>query len=104
MYTEAYEDEENPAIMGHSFEPDLLVCLECHAGATDYNINGAQTDIDNLLAELDAKLEVGDEEDDWYAEALFDYYFVVNDGGSRGVHNYKYAKALLDDAIFYYQP
>lgn len=104
MYTEEYEDEENPAIAGHSFEPELYVCQACHAGATDFNINGSQTDIENLLAQLDAELEAGDEEDQWYAEALFNYYFVTNDGGSRGAHNYKYAKALLEDAIFYYEP
>jgi predicted CXXCH cytochrome family protein len=104
MYTEEYEDEENPAIAGHSFEPDLYVCLECHPGATDFNVNGAQTDIDNLLTQLDTELEVGDEEDEWYDEASFNYNFVVNDGGSRGVHNYKYAKALLEDAINYYEP
>ncbi|MCP4231196.1 MAG: hypothetical protein GY771_13745, partial [bacterium] len=78
MFQEGYNDP-NPAVMGHTFEPDLFVCQECHPGATDFNINGAQTDIEGLLAALDAELEAGSDTDTNYDEAKFDYDYVNND-------------------------
>jgi predicted CXXCH cytochrome family protein len=103
MWTEGMI-EENPAVMGHTFEPNINVCQECHPSATDFNINGAQTEIEGLLEDLSAELEAGTEEDTYYDEASFDYNFVNNDGGSKGVHNYDYAKKLLEDSILYYEP
>ncbi|MEE8640465.1 MAG: multiheme c-type cytochrome [bacterium] len=103
MYTKSME-APNPAITGHSWKPNIEVCRECHKGANNFNIHGAQTKIGNLMATLEAKLEQQkNEEAEDYIYANFDYKFVDADA-SRGVHNYLYAKKLLEDSIEFYTP
>ena len=99
----------------HNFMPSIDNCTGCHAGATDFDINGVQTEIrgkldelagllgggfaswDDLEAVLDsANLEWTPEE----REALYGGVFVYN-SGDFGVHNSAYANSLLDNAIDY---
>lgn len=104
MYTKGFESEEDPAITGHSWEPNIAVCRECHTGANNFNVHGGQTRIRNLLNRLKAELDQQqNEEDPTYLNALFDYNFVSNDKSS-GVHNFDYAEKLLEDSIEYYTP
>jgi predicted CXXCH cytochrome family protein len=94
------------AISGHSFRPVIQACQECHPDATDFDIFGAQTNIQALLNELKAKLDAATDNDKLllsYERAKFNYGFVSADG-SLGIHNYKYAAALLQDAIDNFEP
>jgi hypothetical protein len=89
---------------GHSLEPDILFCASpgCHDGQippdSSYNFLGIQTTIDSLLAVLGTLLTQADTTSIEYAQAKFDYDFVVSDG-SRGVHNFLYAEGLLISSI-----
>lgn len=104
MYSRDFESEEKPAITGHSWKPNIEVCRECHKGANNFNIHGARTRIERLLEELEAKLEQQkNEEAQDYIYAKFNYGFVEADA-SMGVHNYDYAKQLLEDSIEFYTP
>lgn len=104
MYTKGYESEENPAITGHSWKPNVEVCRECHKGAKNFNIHGAQTKIGNLLTELETKLDTQKNlEAPDYINAKFNHGFVGADA-SEGVHNYDYARQLLEDSIEFYTP
>ncbi len=104
MYTRDFESEEKPAITGHSWKPDIEVCRECHKGAKNFNIHGARTRITNLLSELEKKLDrQKNMEAPDYLYAKFNHGFVEADA-SDGVHNYDYAKQLLEDSIEFYTP
>jgi predicted CXXCH cytochrome family protein len=104
MYTREYESEEKQAITGHSWKPNVEVCRECHRGANNFNVHGARTDIRNLMGQLEAKLDQQqNEEAQDYIYAKFNYGFVDADA-SMGVHNYNYAKQLLEDSIQFYTP
>ena len=106
---------------GHTFRmeneeegPNLAGCVACHPSAKDFDIDGTQTDIAALLADLNAAL-VADGilkasgsvnasstaplslSPDKYG-ALLNFAMVKNDG-SMGVHNPAYAKALLSNSI-----
>lgn len=41
----------------HSFDPSVESCVSCHAGASDFDIGGLQTEIEALLEDLKVKLE-----------------------------------------------
>jgi hypothetical protein len=94
----------------HLFEPQLATCQECHADAENFDINGAQTAVEERLAELetvmlDAGLLTRAEDgtvsvvpgtwDEATATALWNYG-VIHEDASRGVHNPNYVNALLD--------
>ncbi len=121
---------------GHSFKmtyesggvevPHVASCAQsdCHAGTTNFDIDGKVTEIKNLLAELRQKLidkgllDVSRNTDGknvlneyillpgnrpkkfsaLEAGAVLNYLLVAKDR-SYGVHNYKYAKALLKNTI-----
>jgi hypothetical protein len=104
MYTRDYESEETPAITGHSWFPNVEVCRECHRGASNFNVHGGQRRIERLLEELERKLErQRNEGAQDYIYAKFNYNFVEADA-STGVHNYDYARRLLEDSIQFYTP
>lgn len=46
----------NQNVGDHSFEPNLSVCLGCHAGATSFDINGGETLDQTEMFELEADL------------------------------------------------
>jgi hypothetical protein len=102
---------------GHTFNPSLKACNECH-GSNDLNFNygGVQTDVkkqldvlrDKLLA-LDVITKTTVDGVDSYApkpgtvpmvqaQAVFNYMGIKYDR-SYGVHNPKYVKALLANSI-----
>ncbi|MCX6647499.1 MAG: multiheme c-type cytochrome [bacterium] len=94
------------AISGHTFLPRIEACNECHPDATDFNIYGAQTEIQGLIDELTAELDAAtanDKQTVSYQNAKFNRDFIVADG-TRGVHNVKYARALLQDSIDDFEP
>ncbi len=97
---------------------NLNGCTKCHAGATSTDINGKQTEITGLLAQLRARLVelklLNDATDlawpslnasgkgsNWTvkeAGAFFNYKMIEYDQ-SMGAHNYKYTKALLVNSL-----
>ncbi len=102
---------------------NIAVCVSCHPGATTFDINGIQTEIQSLTTELFRLLtrnnhgflpanEPGncarchkggtvpfmDDPDQVLENAYTNYKLVVNDR-SKGVHNPGYVKKLLQDSI-----
>jgi hypothetical protein len=89
----------------HEMSPQLSTCVVCHPGATDFNINGVQTEIQQLLDSLASYLPPMDSTNTsaWTPEkraAAWSWYFVKNDK-SLGVHNRDYARTSLLNAIDY---
>ena len=93
----------------HTFAANLATCQACHADAEDFDINGKVTEIEGKLASLTDALKAAgllDEEGTpvkgTYEEAqafpLWVYGFIEEDG-SGGIHNAKYASDLLDAAL-----
>ena len=114
-------DERN-----HTYAPEVDRCQTCHTDAANFDMNGAQTEIEAMVEELhtifvDEKL-LNPENDLWgiydpatdqwsnpsadaplvvpeaVAQAMWNYKFVVYDK-SNGVHNSAYTKALLQQAL-----
>ena len=96
----------------HSTEPSLDGCntAECHNGGVDaFDFQGKQTEIANLLEELHGLLVTaglldaegnqitGKYPADWVG-ALYNYSMIEEDR-SHGIHNYGYARALLQNSI-----
>jgi hypothetical protein len=90
--------------------PNVIACTPCHAGASDFNINGGQEEIEALLVELEELLiekgvlnpatglwRTGTYPSD-VAGAALNWIFLEEDR-SKGVHNYEYARALLTNSI-----
>jgi predicted CXXCH cytochrome family protein len=94
------------AISGHEFIPVIQACQECHPDATTFDYDGAQTYIQGLIDELQAKLDAATDADKLtlsYEYALFNLQFVEQDG-SLGIHNFDYASKLLTDALENFEP
>lgn len=94
---------------GHTFKPSLASCTECHTDATNFDINGVQTEVAALLDELEANLIakglIGSDGKLVLASypvdltgALFNFKTVQEDR-SMGIHNPAYIKALLKNSI-----
>lgn len=93
----------------HSFEPTVGSCTDCHADVENFDVNGAQTEIAALGAELLELLEAEDmyhdghpvvgDYDEAKGAALWNYIYVIVEDKSMGVHNPAYAKALLEASI-----
>lgn len=93
----------------HTFTPEPETCAGCHPGSTTFDVIGRQTEIAALMETLIT--ELGFPADSLNSrtyptpdqrKAGYAYVFVNNDG-SHGVHNYRYAKSLLDNAIAFVQ-
>ena len=92
----------------HTFTSAVETCTPCHGDGNDeFDISGKQTEITALMEELLTTIGVpiddfGDTSITTSAqrEAAYAYKFVQNDG-SYGVHNFRYAKSLLTNAIDY---
>jgi hypothetical protein len=92
----------------HQMVPDISVCQGCHKGATNFDIDGVQTDVKAKLAQLQKLLEAkgllknGSPVVGTYpnaqAGALWNYISVMEDRSS-GVHNAAYLKAMLQAGI-----
>ena len=105
---------------GHTFRVtsesgniNTAACVECHPVAADLNtlVDAKQVEIEDLMAQLKTKLVdrgllnatsdlaiVPQDFEGHEAGALYNYKFIEEDK-SRGVHNFKYAKALLINSI-----
>jgi hypothetical protein len=103
QYPEVYGNPDTTTT-GHSLEPDILFCASsgCHMEQippdSSFDIGGIFAEMDSLTFRLDSLLGCADTTQIEYDQALFDYLFVVNDG-SRGIHNYFYARDLLISSI-----
>jgi hypothetical protein len=94
----------------HTFEPEVSACVACHSDAEDFDIDGVQTEVAALIAEVGEMLkakgllnEEGEPVVGKYpaaqAAALWNYIFIAIEDGSLGVHNPGYTKALLNAAV-----
>lgn len=94
----------------HTFEPDLAVCESCHSGAENFDINGTQTEVQELLDQVEAQLIAKgwlDEEGHPIvqsvpaaeAAALWNWIYIAHEDGSLGVHNPGYTRQLLEEAL-----
>lgn len=102
-------------------------CVRCHSGITDFDVNGKQTEIEGLIAQLGAKIDalpggpylekVNGEYTGYinlpnpnpapakkiklpqkYFAAIINFQILIRDK-SNGAHNYKYTKALVNNTI-----
>ncbi len=83
--------------------------MGCHADAENFVINGLQTEVDALIAEVTELLEAKGLQHDGHpvvgfypeaeAGALWNYIMIQVEDGSKGVHNPAYTKALLEASI-----
>ena len=99
--------------LDHHFEPSITTCQKCHPGATNFDINGVQTEItalsDSLGAELLAAGLINVNSPDGHPTvtsapegqgiALYNWLYVAHEDKSLGVHNPDYARALLEKGI-----
>ena len=46
----------NSGVADHSFNPQVSACLGCHAGATNFNVNGFESQIQGALTEIETYL------------------------------------------------
>jgi len=94
----------------HSFAPKVAACTGCHADATNFDINGVQTEVETKLEDLAAKLTTAGLLDEngtmvvgsypeAQAAALWNYIYIKLEDKSMGVHNSSYINALLDAAL-----
>lgn len=114
---------ENLRVGGHSFNMtyddgaeeivNVSACADCHGDLDDFDYNGAQTEIDSLVANLRTTLvaaglvsgttglprTVANVASD-SAGAVFNYMMAIEDR-SWGVHNLKYMRGLLTSAQQY---
>jgi hypothetical protein len=104
----------------HTFEPDeavdaegRFICVQCHPGADDFDIEGVQTEIESLGDMLGAELLnlglINENSEDGHptvskaqqdeAVALWNWIYVLHEDKSMGVHNPDYARALLEEGL-----
>jgi hypothetical protein len=94
----------------HTFEPDEAACEACHPGAEDFDINGVQTEAQEMLDVLEEGLiakgwldEEGHPTVDFIPEdeaaALWNWIYIAHEDKSLGVHNPAYTKALLEAGL-----
>jgi len=97
----------------HSFEPSEDACIVCHADIDGFDYRDIQTEMEELMDELQAALIADglllEEDGETHpndeavtthnkAGALFNYQGLVSDG-SYGIHNTKYTRAILQNSI-----
>ena len=99
---------------GHTWVPTIESCNACHPDATDFDVGGAVTEIEGLLADLAAALTTagmldaeGEAIEDVFYQAdsvgaLWNYILLLEDK-SVGVHNPDYAVALLNNSLNVFQ-
>jgi formate-dependent nitrite reductase cytochrome c552 subunit len=97
----------------HHFEPNVARCQPCHPGATDFDINGVQTEVDSLASVLGDQLValglLSENSIDGHptvtsapeaqAFALWNWLYVHHEDRSRGVHNSDYTIAMLQAGL-----
>lgn len=97
----------------HTYEAEVDRCQQCHTGATNFDINGTQTEVQAMLDELGNKLValglIDENSPDGHpivssapeaqAIALWNWIYVSHEDKSRGVHNPAYTRALLEASL-----
>jgi hypothetical protein len=93
----------------HEMDPNVAACTACHADATNFDVGGVQTEVEELLTQLASALEakgllkndspVVGEYPEAQAAALWNYIYVSHEDKSLGVHNPGYTKAMLNAGI-----
>jgi hypothetical protein len=97
----------------HHFEPSVSTCQTCHPGATNFDIDGVQTEIEDLSNQLGAALLaaglINENSPDGHptvtktqqdkAVALWNWLYVAHEDKSIGVHNADYARDLLLEGL-----
>jgi len=98
----------------HAFEPSVAACTACHADAENFDINGTQTEVGELLVQLEEALvakgmwEVTEEGEgepvvgeypEAEAAALWNYVYIAVEDKSLGVHNPSYTRALIEASL-----
>ncbi|MES0338425.1 MAG: hypothetical protein ABUK15_00005 [Anaerolineales bacterium] len=93
----------------HTFEPDVAACTGCHADAEDFDVNGLQTEVEALTADLGEKLEAAGLLLDGHpnpgtfpaaqTQAAWNWIYIVLEDKSLGVHNPAYTKAMLEAGL-----
>jgi hypothetical protein len=97
----------------HHFEPSVDTCKQCHTDATNFDVDGVQTEIEDLSNQLGAALLaaglINENSPDGHptvtktqqdkAVALWNWLYVAHEDKSLGVHNHDYAKALLLEGL-----
>ena len=95
---------------GHTWAVGIEACTGCHTGATDFDVNGAETEIEGLIEDLKAALITAEmldadghaiEEVSHQADsvgAMWNFLLIEEDA-SIGIHNPAYAKALLNNSL-----
>ena len=93
----------------HTWVRTTSVCTQCHQGVPPDEIGGLKEDMDALYAILEAEGIIETREDGdirpvsgvyptYLTEALWNWRFVQEDQ-SNGVHNPKYARALIKNTL-----
>jgi len=105
--------EPNEDDGSHTFKPTLNSCITCHTSATDFNVNGVQTEVENLMHELELLLVaegilapngfggvdlVTGDHSVLVSNAYWNWEYVHQDH-SNGIHNPAYTLALLKNSI-----
>ena len=94
---------------GHTFKPSIASCTQCHGEQDNFDIDGVQTEVEELIIELQAKLHNAGAVDEGgqlvpgtypivVAGAAYNYA-MMEDDRSIGVHNPDYIIALLQNSI-----
>jgi len=92
-------------------EDNVAGCVACHGDIEDFDVNGAESEIialgDQLKTLLVDKGYLSDSGSSvsgatmtqTEAGALYNYRYIILEDGSNGIHNPRYAKALLQNSI-----
>ena len=102
-------ESSDETVGGHTWWPNVAKCQECHAGASDFDVNGYITATDIKIETLFDKLltvgildSAGNPVKDTFTRdefsAFWNYMTVIEDK-SHGIHNPAYVKALLDNSL-----
>ncbi|MGA1196665.1 MAG: FlgD immunoglobulin-like domain containing protein [Candidatus Latescibacterota bacterium] len=76
---------------------NTLGCQQCHGPIQNFDVNGAQSEIEEMLTVLGGLIPSSGATEA-QTNAGWNQSFVSNDG-SKGVHNFVYARKLLADAL-----
>lgn len=106
VFSSPYVSESEPAKTGHTFKPRIEACQQCHEGATDFDIDGVQTEIQGLIDQLQVEIDAAgtaQKTTTSYLNAKYVLEAMISEG-SRGVHNTEYSRKLLQDALADFTP
>ncbi len=99
--------------LNHTMEPSVATCKKCHTSATNFDVDGVQTEIaalgDSLGEYLVAAGLIDQNNEDGHpivtsapearGKALWNWLYVMHEDKSHGVHNPAYARAMLQYGI-----